>query len=72
MDDLIGSMIAGLVAMCIAGVVILFGIFHLLAREFHAIATGDTGFILASIAAFFILCATYAGIGLWLRNTGRI
>jgi hypothetical protein len=72
MDDLIASCVTGLVVICAGTAVILFLASHLLAMELHAISTGDTGFILASLAALFILCAAYAGTGLWLRSTGRI
>lgn len=72
MDDLIRSGIVIILALCIAAVVFLYGIARLLLLELHALAAGDTGFILASIGCVLLLCAGYIGAGLWLRRTGRI
>jgi len=72
MDDLIVTGIAGILAIFAAAAVILFGIVNLLVLELHAISTGDTGFIVATVACVALLCAAYWGTGLWLRGTGRI
>jgi hypothetical protein len=72
MDDLVRSGIVVILALCAAAVVFLYGITHLLLRELHALAAGDTGFILASFGGVLLLCAGYIGTGLWLRRTGRI
>ena len=72
MDDLIVTGIAGILAICAAAAVLLFGIANLLVLELHAINNGDTGFILTSIACLVLLCAVYGGTALWLRRTGRI
>jgi len=72
MDDLIVTGAAGILAVCAAAAVIFYGIANLLVLELHAIHTGDTGFVLASIACIILLCAAYLGTGLWLRRTGRI
>jgi uncharacterized membrane protein len=72
MDDLIVTGIAGILAICAAAAVLLFGIANLLVLELHALSTGDTGFILASLVALLLLIAAYVGAGLWLRRTGRI
>ena len=72
MDDLIVTGAAGILAVCAAAAVIFYGIANLLVLELHAINTGDTGFVLSSIACIILLCAAYMGTGLWLRRTGRI
>ena len=72
MDDIIRSGIAIIVFTCAAGVVLLYGIARLLVSELHALETGDTSFVLASLGILLLLCAGYVGTGLWLRSTGRI
>jgi hypothetical protein len=72
MDDLIVTGIAGILAICAAAAVLLFGTLNLLVLELHAITTGDTGFVVATVTCLVLLCAAYLGTGLWLRRTGRI
>ncbi|MGA2121454.1 MAG: hypothetical protein ABSG49_05350 [Methanoregula sp.] len=72
MDDLIQSGIVIILALCAAAGIFLYAIVHLFLLELHALADGDTGFILASIGSVLLLCACYIGTGLWLRRTGRI
>ena len=72
MDDLIVTGAAGILAVCAAAAVIFYGIANLLVLELHAIHTGDTVFVLTSIACIILLCAAYLGTGLWLSRTGRI
>jgi hypothetical protein len=72
MDDLVRSMLLILLAGVSVAVVIFSGIVLLVLSELKAIATGDTGFIAASIVAILLLCVAYVGAGFWLRRKGRI
>ena len=72
MDDLIRTGLSIIVIFCVSAAVLLYGIAWLLLREIHALASGDTGFILASIGGVLLFCSAYIVTGLWLRRTGRI
>ena len=72
MDDLTRTGLSIIVIFCVTAAVLLYGIAWLLLRELHAVAAGDTGFMLASIVGVLLFCTAYIVTGLWLRRTGRI
>ena len=71
-DEIVMYGILGIAVMVAAAVLVLAGIFLLLAAEVRALAAGDTGFVLSSAAACVAAIGLYTGAGLWLRKTGRI
>ena len=72
MDDLIANGIAIIIILVAAGAILIAGIVYVLLLELHALATGDSRFILISLGLLLLVCAVYAGAGLWLHRTGRI
>jgi hypothetical protein len=72
MDDLVRTGLVIIVIFCITAAIVLYGIIRLFLLELHALAAGDAGFILASIAGVLLFCTGYIGTGLWLRRMGRI
>jgi len=72
MDDLVASGIAVLLSLLAAAAILIAGIVYVLLLELHAFANGDYLVVLGSVGVLFLLCAGYAGAGLWLRRTGRI
>jgi hypothetical protein len=72
MDDLIVTGVTIIIILFAAVAVLIAGIVYVLLLEVHALATMDIQFILTSICLLLLLCAGYAGAGLWLHRTGRI
>ncbi|MCK9630930.1 MAG: hypothetical protein M0R30_04750 [Methanoregula sp.] len=72
MDDIIQYGMKIILALFMATVVFLCVVACLIIVELQALAAGDAGFILASIAGVLLACAGYIGTGFWLRRTGRI
>jgi len=72
MDDLIANGIAIIIILVAAGAILIAGIVYVLLLELHALATGDSRFILISLGLLLLVCIVYAGAGLWLHRTGRI
>jgi phosphoribosylpyrophosphate synthetase len=72
MDDLIATGITIILILVAAVAVLIAGIVYVLLLVVHALATGDIRFILTSLGLLLLLCAGYAGAGLWLHRAGRI
>lgn len=72
MDDLIANGITIIIILVAAGAILIAGIVYVLLLELHALASGDSRFILISLGLLLLVCVVYAGVGLWLHRTGRI
>jgi len=72
MDDLVASGIAVLISLLGAAAILIAVIVYVILLELHAFANGDYLFVLGSMGVLVLLCAGYAGAGLWLHRTGRI
>jgi len=72
MDDLILAGAAGLLALFIAGLLVLYGGFILLKIAAESLMAGD--FVLVVLAAVVMLAAAslYTATGIWLQRTNRI
>ncbi|HVN74327.1 MAG TPA: hypothetical protein VMT44_07030 [Methanoregula sp.] len=72
MDDLILAGAAGLLALFIAGLLVLYGGFILLKMAAESLMAGD--FVLVVLAAVVMLAAAslYTATGIWLQRTNRI
>jgi hypothetical protein len=72
MDDLVVTGALGLIGLCCAGVVLLFGIYSVARLMYSSFVAGDFGLIIAVTIALLIAFFGYLAIGFWLRKTDRI
>ena len=72
MDDLIVSGTIGILALFIAGVLVVYGVASLVIAAAQAVSSGEYGFVLGAGVIIVLALLVYCGFGLWLRKTDRI
>jgi hypothetical protein len=71
-DDLVVYGTAGLLALFIAAVILLYGAYLFVKETVYALAMGNYHFVLLSVTVLILAASAYTATGLWLQKTGRI
>ncbi|HXX54590.1 MAG TPA: hypothetical protein VEI81_00670 [Methanoregula sp.] len=72
MDDLVLAGGFGLLALFIAGLLVLYGGFVLLKTAAESLMAGDFAFVALAAGVILAAVSLYAATGIWLQRTNRI
>jgi hypothetical protein len=72
MDDLVVTGVLVLTGLCIAAILLLFGVYSVGGLIYTAFVSGEYGVVIVSVIAILIAGSMYIATGFWLRKTDRI
>jgi hypothetical protein len=72
MDDLVFVGALGITGLCIAAIILLYGVYSIAGLMYTALVSGQYGVIFAWCAVILVAGSVYMAAGCWLRKTERI